>query len=269
MTAVTVESGKLDIGRVIQQTFAVIGRNAATFFVLGFLFSGVPQSIAAMFQATNGQVTSDTFNATTLLWIVVSVLVTVVTSAILQGTLIYATVQDLNGGKASTGESLSRGLAGFLPLIGASIVFTVAAFFGMLLLIVPGVMVAVAWCVCIPALVAERKGVFGSFSRAADLTRGNRWRIFGLGVIAWIILMVILAVLAAVGGASMIAQGANAGPAAAEAAAKALSPVAIALNLVINTVTGVLTSAGLAVLYVELRRLKDGGGSEWLSEVFA
>ena len=29
--------------------------------------------------------------------------------------------------------------------------------------------------------------LFGAFGRAGELTRGNRWRIFGLAVIAWLL----------------------------------------------------------------------------------
>ena len=42
MSIAAVERGKLDIGRVIQGTFQVLGRNFATFSVLGLVFYGLP-----------------------------------------------------------------------------------------------------------------------------------------------------------------------------------------------------------------------------------
>ena len=41
MSIAAVERGKLDIGRVIQGTFQVLGRNFATFSVLGLVFYGL------------------------------------------------------------------------------------------------------------------------------------------------------------------------------------------------------------------------------------
>jgi len=266
MTADFVHPGKIDIGRVIGETFGVLRRNFLTFAVLSFLLSGVPLAIVNMFQATAVQPGGGLeFNTGVLMWTVFGGLAAIITTAILQGTLIYATVQDLSGGKASIGESLATGLRAFLPLLVVSILFFLAMFFGLILLIVPGIMIGVAWCVCVPALVAERTGIFGAFSRAAELTRGNRWRIFGLVVIVWIILLVIGLILGAISGINMLAQAGN--PEALRAAA--FSPLTITINVISNTLSGVITSAGIAVLYVELRRAREGLGPEWLSEVFA
>jgi hypothetical protein len=270
MTADVVHPGKIDIGRVIGETFGVLRRNILTFAVLSFLLSGVPLAIVNMFQATAVQPGGElNFNSATLMWAGFGGLAAIVTTAILQGTLIYATVQDLSGGKASIGESLATGLRAFLPLLIVSILFFLAMFFGLILLVVPGIMIGIAWCVCVPALVAERTGIFGAFGRAAELTRGNRWRIFGLVVVVWIILLVIGMVLGAISGLNMLALAGD--PAAAQAAAQAaaLSPLTITINVISNTLSGVITSAGIAVLYVELRRAREGLGPQWLAEIFA
>ena len=267
MTAIeATEPGKIDIGRVIGETFGVLRRNLLAFLVLSFLLSGVPLAIVNMFQATAVQAGGNIdFSVDALMWIGLGALAAIVTTAILQGTLIYATVQDMSGGKASIGDSLATGLRAFLPLLVVSVLFFLAMFFGLLLLIVPGIMIGVAWCVCVPALVAERTGIFGAFSRAADLTRGNRWRIFGLAVITWIVLLVIGMVLGAISGVSMLAQLGN--PEALQAAA--LSPLNVTINVISNTLSGMITSTGIAVLYVELRKAREGLGPQWLAEIFA
>ena len=264
MTTEVAQSGKIDIGRIIGETFGVLGRNIATFMVLGFLLSGVPLAILNMVQASSLS-PGGGFNADTVTWMGIGVLAAVITTAVLQGTLIYATVQDLSGEKASIGDSLATGLRAFLPVLVVSFLFVLAMGFGLVLLVVPGIMIGLAWCVCVPALVAERTGIFGSFGRSSDLTRGNRWRIFGLAVIAWIILLLLGTVLGLISGINMLAQAGN--PDALREAA--LSPLSITVNVIANTVSGVLTSTGIAVLYVELRRVREGMAPQGLAEIFA
>ena len=266
MTVAAIETGKLDIGRVIQGTFGVIGRNFVTFSAMGLLFYGLPLMAFSIVQQSLG-VTTPTFNLQTILWSITGGLVMIVTSAILQGALIHATVQDMNGAKPALGESLATGLRAFLPLLGVSILFGLSAGLGFMLLIVPGIMIVCAWAVAVPALIADRTGVSGAFGRSATLTRGNRWRIFGLALITYVVAIVMSLVLLQLSGINAFAQPDAASIQAAQAGA--LSPVALILNLVTNVLTSVISSTGIAVLYVELRRNHEGGGAKWLSEIFS
>ena len=50
-------------------------------------------------------------------------------------------------------------------------------------LVIPGLIIAVYLWVIIPVAVVERPGLFGSFSRSAQLVRGNWWRVLGLVLI--------------------------------------------------------------------------------------
>ncbi len=266
MTDATVtEPGKIDIGRVISQTFSVLRRNFVTFFLLSLLLSALPAQILSYLQVTTFGVTSgaDALNPAAIGSFLFGVIATVVTASVLQGALVFATVQDLNGRKPSVGECLATGLRAFLPLLGVSILFGLAIMGGMILLIVPGIMIGIAWCVCVPVLVAERTSVTGAFGRAGALTRGNRWRIFGLVVIIWIIVVVIGAVVGAVT-VSAALQGDGLDP-----VALAMNPIQIALSLLVSTITAAIASTGIAVLYVELRRAREGTGPEWLADIFS
>jgi len=269
MSAIDAPPGRLDIGRVISETFAVIGRNIATFAVLGVVLSGIPTGIVTFFQygTMKGQmaaVQSGTFNFGAGYFEAVGLggLVALITTSILQGALIYATVQDLNGQRASVGDSLATGLRNFLPLIGVSILFALAVGFGFVFLFVPGIIIACMWCVAVPSLIADRTGVFGAFTRAGQLTKGNRWAIFGLGVVIVIVLIVVGAVFGAITGVSAIGAG------GADAIARALSPISLVLQVVQSTISGVIGATFAAVLYVELRRARDGAGPQWLADIF-
>jgi hypothetical protein len=272
MTAEAIESHKLDIGRVLGGTFQVIGRNFVTFAILGLVLSGLPTGVVGFIQANwlAGQVDELAAGNINLGMgyftnIGLVVLASLITTSILQGALIFATVQDLNGQKPQVGEALATGLRAFLPLIVVSILFALAVGFGMILLIVPGVMLACAWCVAVPSLVADRTGIFAAFSRSAELTRGNRWRVFGLFLVLFVILMVLGMVLSSVSMAAMFSN-----PDALENPfVAALNPVNIVVQVLQQTITAVLGATLTAVLYVELRRTREGAGPQWLADIFA
>ena len=78
---------------------------------------------------------------------------------------------------------------GYGPFILASILFYIGFVIGLILLIVPAIIFA-----CIFGfygfVIAERGegvGVTESLQRSADITRGNRWNLFGLGVVIFLI----------------------------------------------------------------------------------
>ena len=270
MTTEVVESGPFDIARVIQQTFGVLKRNIATFSILGVVLAGIPTALIAFLQfgvmrEQIGAVQSGTFNFTpgAVAGASVGGLAAVVTTAILQGALIYATIQDLNGQRPSVGASLATGLRNFLPLLVVTLLFVLAVAFGMVLLVVPGVMIACAWCVAVPALVADRTGIMGAFSRAAELTRGNRWQIFGLAVIVWVALLIIGLIFNAIMGVSMIAQDPS------RVLEQVLSPAFLIVSVIRSTITSVIGATAIAVIYVELRRAREGGGPQWLADIFS
>jgi len=252
MTAIAVQPAKLDIGGVIRNTFEVLGRNLPAFLGAAVLLVGVPGAISSAWFAGTvhaGQIFSPALGVTGL--------VGVVTSAILQAALIYGTVQDRTGGRASIGDCLSSGLRSFFPLIVVSILFGVALVAGFVLLIVPGVMMACAWIVAVPALVAERTGVLGAFGRSAELTRGNRWRIFGLFVLWLLAVWAVQAVATLIGGVGLWQGGGL------------VTPLSLGLNVVVSTLMNLLGATGAAVLYVELRAAREGAGPEWLADIFS
>jgi len=257
MTDASSEPGKIDIGQVIRGTFAVLGRNLGTFFTLALILVGAPAGLLGLFlpPPENPLAFGPGYFLTTL--------AILITSAVLQGALIYGAVQDMNGARPGISDTLATGLRNFLPIVAVSIVFGLAVAFGLILLIVPGLMIATAWCVAVPSLVAERLSIGDAFGRSAELTRGNRWRIFALFLILWVVTMLISLIAGAIAGAGLAF-----GDPAAMARLNA-NPVFMAVNAVITAVSALFQATGLAVLYVELRKAKEGAGPGWLSEIFA
>ncbi|MGH6999400.1 MAG: hypothetical protein ACREEO_14495, partial [Phenylobacterium sp.] len=130
--------------------------------------------------------------------------------------------------------------------------------FGMLFLFVPGLILMVIWTVAAPVCVLERPGVFDSLSRSRNLTRGHRWPIFGLFVIYLVAYFVITLVLGGIVGAGAAATGGE----------SAISLASIIAATVSGALAGIVTSAGVASIYYELRVIKEGVGAAQLAAVF-
>ena len=245
-------SGAFDIGKVIERTFGVVGANFPTLFGLALVLAALPQAVAALALSPSAAGVPNL----SPLWALGS-LVAVVASFVLQAAVVHASVVDLNGGKASFGDSLGVGMANFLPVLGISILMTIGIAFGMILLVVPGVMMAVAWSVAVPAQVVEKTGVIQSFSRSAELTRGSRWAIFGLFFVYLLLAFGFMLVAGLIFAALSFMTG---------------GPESLVMRGVITpllqAVTSMIGASGAAAVYYELRSKKEGVGPQELAAVF-
>jgi hypothetical protein len=82
-----------------------------------------------------------------------------------------------------------------------SLVVGILVGIGMIFFIIPGVILALMWIVSTPSMMVENKGVFESMSRSSDLTRQNRMRILGIGlllIVAYIVIGLVVVLLAAI-----------------------------------------------------------------------
>lgn len=78
------------------------------------------------------------------------------------------------------GNALSIGLARVIPVVLLEIITILLVALAMLGLIVPGLVLMTMWFVGVPACVVERAGPWTSLRRSAQLTKGHRWKVFGL-----------------------------------------------------------------------------------------
>ncbi|HKD20508.1 MAG TPA: hypothetical protein VKB71_00785, partial [Rhizomicrobium sp.] len=183
MATTTMETPTFTMGGVASATFGSIGRNFATFALLALL-AEVPQQglvmymnkfqVGALQGGLNNPAALGTFFATTM----ATSFLTIIMAYVLQAAIVYGTVTDLSGRRASFGSSLSTALKVLLPLIGLSIVSTLGVMLGLVLLVVPGIILALGWAIAVPVRVIERTGVFASLSRSWQLTSGYKGTIF-------------------------------------------------------------------------------------------
>ena len=99
------------------------------------------------------------------------------------GVVSAGVAQTLEGGGFDVGRALKVGLVRGLPMLVAAVAFYVVLGLGLMLLVVPGLIFGAAYGLAPTLCVTERHGPFESFSRSADLTRGNRWRCLAVTLI--------------------------------------------------------------------------------------
>ena len=141
------------------------------------------------------------------------------------------------------------------PILLVAIVMGFAMILGTLALIIPGIIIWLMFYVAIPVAVVERPGVFASLGRSRQLTRGNRWRLFGLALIYALISGVIQVVL----GLVIVGLALSGGEP---------SPFAVAVNWISQAVGALLYSTFAAVTYFALREAKEGLDVNQLAAVF-
>jgi hypothetical protein len=240
---------QFEIGRVFGRTFGAISRNLPLFLGLGALLVGLPTLITqfifpqpSLSEALAGRGASGTS--------FLSSLIVFAGMYVLQATLVRATIEDLNDRRAEFGDCLSTGIRAVLPILAITVLTSLGAGLGMILLVVPGIILWLGWSVAVPVEVEERSGIFGSMRRSRELTRGSKWKILGLILLMFVPVMVLQIVL-------LVALG-------------VLGPSAVTIgSALLSTVTSTIFMAALASAYVELRMIKDGSSEESLASIFA
>jgi len=111
------------------------------------------------------------------------------------------------------------------------------------------------WYVAIPAMIVEKTGVMGAFGRSHDLTSGYKW---------WILLTVIvLAIIGAVISAIVLAVSLIFGvPTQQEIMFQGAKSTPLIMYAVANGIatafSTLVSAAGVAAIYYELRYIKEG-----------
>lgn len=251
---------KFEFGRVVSRTFGLIGRNFVPFFLLALVFVGAPQFALLYAQYTVGM--NDPGMLMTLVW--GGILVSMVTSFVMQGALTRAAIDDLSGVGMKFGAAIADGLRYFFPLLIVGLLAGLGTMLASLLFIVPGIILAVNWSVSAPVVVVEKLGPTSALGRSSELTKGHRWPIFGLLALYFVLAYVVQILLG-------IGIGALAGQESGGSVLHGLSIANLIMAVATATTTAILSlvsTLGVASLYFELRRVKEGVGVDELAKVF-
>jgi hypothetical protein len=131
-------------------------------------------------------------------------------------------------------QLLGRGLR-VLPVVAAAeIIADIAIGIGLVLLIIPGVILALRFAVVAQAAAVERTDWPGAIRRSGRLVSGNYLRVFGLFVIIALVNVLLVDLVGQVAGSTATAPQ-------------------VALGILIGVVTRTFQAMTMAVLYFDLR----------------
>jgi hypothetical protein len=254
----------MSVGRVISRAFGFIASSPGIALGSAVLFGAVPSVLSQMvtFSATTSASPSSSLVAGFGALQSLIMLVSLVFSGLMQASITRGLVIEHEGGRPSFGQCLAGGLRFALPIVAFMVLWWIALVFGLVLLIVPGLILLTMWSVAIPAMVEENTGIFGAFGRSRELTRGSRWRIFGLLIVMLVLFYLILAIIGILGFSATSLTNLE----SSAAAPPLMFLVGAALS---GVVFNLLWSTIQPSLFVELRDAKEGGGAGDLHQVFA
>jgi uncharacterized membrane protein len=109
-------------------------------------------------------------------------LVALIPYAVFSGGVIRLALAELTAEPVTVARAMAVGRERMWALLGLYLLMALGVGLGLILLIVPGVLLALAWSVAAPVLIEERRPVMACFGRSAELTRGSRLYIFGVGL---------------------------------------------------------------------------------------
>ena len=258
----TTPSRSLDLGRVLSTGFSALGKNLLPFLGVSLVLAGLPGFMFSYWMV--GVVTDAPPSVEYLIswqfWgpILGGAVAWIISSALLQGTLIGATVRHLSGRPAHIGQSVTGALARVVPIVLLSLLVALVVGFGILLLIVPGIIFYLMYIVSVPVMMAEGRGITASMSRSAELTKGSRPMIFLLAIV----MGMVTSGVSAVSNAIFMRLTEVSGDAAMDRITLSIG------TLVEQTIATAVGAVLIAALYAELRAIKDGVSTETIAEVF-
>ena len=181
MTDMTIQrDADFRVGNVLARAWQILAPNFPLFFCVTFVVA-LPNLIFLLRDPR-------TPNFAMLL---LAMFLTIVVNAIGQAVILSAAFQYLRGRPVHIGEALQRALARFLPVVGVGLLYGLGIAFASLLLVVPGLFLMTMWSVAVPVCVVEGLGPVASLKRSTQLTKGYRWKVFGILILLTIVSIIL------------------------------------------------------------------------------
>jgi hypothetical protein len=234
---------EFSVGRTLQRATGVLLRNFLSFVSLSAI-ALLPLFLYLWYMLMRPSASAAAIS------IVIMILMIMALGSICQAIILYGAFQDLRGRPVNAPASLRKGLARALPLLGLSVMNGVATLIGFLLLVVPGLVVMSILFASIPACVVEGRGPIKSWLRSAHLTKGYRWRLFGLALCLWVLSQLVSKFL---GYVALEAGGIF---------------VSVAVICFWQALFAAYQATVVAVAYYELRLVKEGVDLNYIAAVF-
>jgi uncharacterized membrane protein len=181
-----------------------------------------------------------------------------------QGVILYAAFQAVHGHPVVISAAFRRWLSRFWAIIGISILVFLGLAIGFALLVIPGGIMALRWAVTLPVCMVEGKGPLASMRRSAELTKGHRWKLFGIGVLIYVVAITTALVRVLVVGL-LAGSGILGGLGLAVPGGIIITAI---ISLILSAIVIAYFNVVAATIYHDLRGAKEGVDTEQIATVF-
>jgi len=178
------------VGSVLTRTAKILSQHFLIFFLIGVV-ANLPSLLIGY---GGGSVGANPTGQGVVLLIVGGVL-SFVLGMISQAVMVHAAFQAMRMRPVSLGESMRVGLSRVFAVILLALLMGILGGLAAVLLIVPALIVMTMWFVSTPACVVERTGPWTSMKRSAALTKGHRWKVFGLLLLLILVSLIVAGLL--------------------------------------------------------------------------
>lgn len=184
-------SDPIDPIACISRGFDLTKRHFPMLLLIGLVFLGCSMAPGMVLSFVDVMVQSvvargdDASTTVSAGWLVIFVLLRIVLqvfSIFLQMGLIRVGLNFVSGRAVSLGQLFGEG-GKLLRAIGATILFSIAMIFGLLLLIFPGVYIALRYGHYLTAIIDRNLGVIEAFEYSSSITTNNRGNLFLLALL--------------------------------------------------------------------------------------
>jgi flagellar biosynthesis protein FlhB len=230
------------VGDIIDASFTVYRKRFGPMIAVCLLLVFIPFVVSLIGGCTTANATTSCDTAIGWIGNIASEFGMVVASA----ATILAAAEAYAGIPSDWRQSAAAGLRRIIPIIVLTVVAAVLMTIGFVIVLIPGIFLAVSFAVATPALMIERVGPIESLKRSWRLATGERWRLFGAGLSMIIIAGIVFGILAlivyfALSGLAELGEG----------------DASYYVQQVVTLLSIPLTAAVGAVLYVDLRVRKE------------
>lgn len=178
----------MSFGEILDTGFRIVRNHFVLLVGIGLLM----YAPAALIQDLAG---GNPVSPTQGLAVAVSVIVLLVLSPIVSGAITFAVSELYTGKPVTLGSAYRAGFSIVLPLVGTWMLMSLAVFGGLLLLVIPGIYLMLAFMLITQVMVIEH--VFGprALGRSRELVRGHMLRAFGIVFLSSLIMSLLSTVL--------------------------------------------------------------------------
>jgi hypothetical protein len=131
------------------------------------------------------------FTVASVIWLFATMVVALAAVAASQGATVIAVSQVHLGRETSVSAAFAAIKGRILEITLIMIGVGIGIGIGFVLLVIPGIILALMWSLTIPVVVLEDKGLSDATSRSAELTKGSRGRIFLIYVLYFVLFLTI------------------------------------------------------------------------------